>query len=100
MSTGLGRGVAISHGESSDIDHVAVALGLSAHGVEYDSRDGKPVHILFLVVNPVEERARYLDVLSTLTTLLRRTDVRNRLRCCSCADEVEATLTEALAERR
>ncbi len=97
MSTGFGRGVAISHGESADVERITVALGLSEKGVDYDAWDGKPVHILFLVVNGVHERVEYLDVLSTLTALLRRHDVRDRLRCCTCAVEVESMLKEALA---
>ena len=98
MTTGFGRGVAISHGESADINHLAVALGISSDGVEYDAMDGKPVHIIFLVVNPVGDRAEYLDVLATLTALLRQTDVRNRLRRCACVEDVESTLRDALSD--
>ncbi len=95
MSTGFGRGVAIAHGNSSCIDHVIVALGLSKSGVEFDSADGRPVHILFVVVNPVSEQTEYLDVLSTLTAILRSDEVRGRLRKCSCTVDVEATFRQA-----
>ncbi len=75
---------------------MAVALGLSETGIEFESMDGKPVYILFLVVNPVNEKAAYLDVLATLSGLLRNPEVRERLRCCTCVLDVEATLKEAM----
>ena len=95
MSTGFGRGVAIAHGDSSSIDHVICALGLSKRGVEFDSADGRPVHILFIVVNPAAEQAEYLDVLSTLSAVLRSDEVRGRLRRCLCIVDVESTFRQA-----
>ena len=100
MSTGLGRGVAIAHGECSAIPHVAVALGISEKGIAFDALDGKPVHLLFVVVNPEPIRNKYLEVLSTLTKLLRFDDVRGELRCCTCISEVEGTLRRAFQELR
>ena len=98
MSTGLGRGVAIAHGVSSCIDHVIIALGLSKNGVEFDSADGMPVHILFIVVNPEPQQGEYLDVLSTLSAVLRSDQVRGRLRQCSCIVDVESTFRQARGE--
>ena len=97
LSTGFGRGVAVSHGETADLDRVVVAFGLSASGIEYQSMDGKPVHILFLVVNPSGECTDYLDVLSALTRVLRLPELRERLRCCTCPEEVHAALTTAIS---
>ena len=96
MSTGFGRGVAIAHGESACIDRALVALGLSEGGVEFESADGKPVHILFLVVNPAGEQSGYLDILSRLSGILRIPENRNRLRGCSCIGDVASTVREAL----
>lgn len=96
MSTGFGRGVAIAHGESACIDRALVALGLSEGGVEFESADGKPVHILFLVVNPAGEQSGYLDILSRLSGILRIPENRNRLRGCSCTGDVASTVREAL----
>ena len=92
MSTGLGRGVAISHGEVPEIQKVVVALGLSEKGINFDAIDGDPVHILFIVVNSKYKRAEYLEVLSNLIKLMRDGDVRNGIRCCSCSSEVEELL--------
>lgn len=95
MSTGLGRGVAIAHGEAPELPDVVVALGLSEKGINFDAVDGKPVHILFLIVNSKLKRGEYLEVLSTLTKLVRKDDVREKMRCCSCSRDVETVLHEA-----
>jgi mannitol/fructose-specific phosphotransferase system IIA component (Ntr-type) len=97
MSTGLGRGVAISHGEVPEIPKVVVALGLSEKGIVFDSIDGNPVHILFIIVNSKLKRGEYLEVLSSLTKLMRKEEVRKGIRCCTCASEVENLLKYELA---
>ncbi len=97
MSTGLGRGVAISHGEAPEIHKVVIALGLSEKGIVFDSIDGKPVHILFIIVNSKLKRGEYLEILSDLTRLMRNDEVRNEIRCCSCPQEVEEVLRLATA---
>ena len=97
MSTGLGRGVAISHGEVPELPKVVIALGLSEKGISFDAIDGDPVHILFIVVNSKNKRAEYLEVLSGLIKLMRDGEVRNGIRCCTCSSEVEELLLSASA---
>ena len=92
MSTGLGRGVAISHGEVPEIEKAVIALGLSKEGIVFDAIDGKPVHILFIIVNSKLKRGEYLEILSKLTRLLRKEEVRNEIRCCTCPQEVKEVL--------
>ncbi len=97
MSTGLGRGVAISHGEVPEIGKVLVALGLSQKGIDFDAIDGHPVHILFIVVNSIYKHSEYLEILSTLIKLMRDGEVRNGIRGCSCSNEIEELLRVASA---
>lgn len=92
MSTGIGRGVAISHGEVPEIRRVVVALGISEKGIAFDSIDGDPVHILFIVVNSKLKRGEYLEVLSGLIKLMRNGELRDGIRCSSCSSEVEQLL--------
>src|SRR5262245_2377375 len=49
-STGIGQGVAIPHGKSTDVTQLVGALGISRKGVEFESLDGEPVHVIFLLV--------------------------------------------------
>ena len=79
MSTGLGKGVAIAHGNCSKNEKLIVALGLSHKGIEFNAIDQKPVHILFLVANPPDSQKEYLHILSTIVGMLRHESFRRSL---------------------
>ena len=53
-STGIGEGVAIPHGKLRNIDQLLLSFGRSRKGVDFDSMDGKPAHLFFLLVAPEE----------------------------------------------
>ncbi|MDA3941345.1 MAG: PTS sugar transporter subunit IIA [Spirochaetia bacterium] len=78
-STGLGKGVAIAHGDCSENEKLIVALGISHKGIEFNSIDQKPVHILFLVANPPNSQKEYLHILSTIVGLLRHETFRRSI---------------------
>ena len=50
QSTGIGDGIAIPHGRMTGLAGVAAALGVSEEGIEFDAIDGKPVHVVFLLL--------------------------------------------------
>jgi len=79
MSTGLGKGVAIAHGNCSKNEKLIVALGVSHKGIEFNAIDQKPVHILFLVANPPNTQKEYLLILSTIVGMLRHESFRRSL---------------------
>jgi len=79
MSTGLGKGVAIAHGNCLENEKLIVALGVSRKGIEFNSIDQKPVHILFLVANPPNSQKEYLHILSTIVGLLQHESFRRSL---------------------
>lgn len=79
MSTGLGKGVAIAHGSCTENDKLIVALGISHKGIEFDSIDQKPVHILFLVANPPNSQKEYLHILSTIVGMVQHESFRRTL---------------------
>ena len=95
MTTGIGRGVAISHGEAPELPSVLVALGISCDGIDFDAVDGKPVHFLFVIVNSRLKRAEYLEVLSTLTKVMRSEDIRHSVSGCTCSGDIQDTLHAA-----
>ncbi len=70
-TTGLGRGVAIAHGKTRGVKKLYIVLGISENGIDFNSLDGKPVHLLFLIANPPEKNTQYLFALSTLARILR-----------------------------
>jgi len=70
MSTGIKRGIAIPHAKTSFTRGVIGVLGLSARGVDYESLDGEPVHMLFLLVSSEDDAATHLAVLKKIALLV------------------------------
>lgn len=69
-STGIGKGVAIPHGKDESIKQITAAAGTSAEGIEFDAIDGKPVHLVFLVLAEVNNPGPHLQTLSEIATCL------------------------------
>ncbi len=72
-STGLGNGVAFPHGRSLAIKDLTVLFARSASGVDFDSLDGKPTQIFFLILAPSDKGSEtYLAILSELIGLIQK----------------------------
>ena len=71
MSTGIQKGIAIPHGKTDAINNVGAALGISRKGVDYDSLDGEPVYLLFMMVAPQKNTEIHLRILRRLSELLK-----------------------------
>jgi PTS system nitrogen regulatory IIA component len=78
-STGIGEGVAIPHGKLKEIDRLLISFGRSASGVEFDSMDGKPAKLFFLLLAPEESVGVHLKTLARISKLLKSPGVRRRL---------------------
>lgn len=78
-STGIGDGVAIPHGKISALDELVVAFGRSKKGIAYDSLDGKPVHIFFLLLAPENSAGQHLKVLAKISKMLKTANFRKKL---------------------
>lgn len=63
-TTGIGFGVAIPHGKSAAVAEPSLAFGRSQAGIQYDSMDGKPVHLMFLIAVPETSNDEHLRILS------------------------------------
>ena len=69
-TTGIGEGIAIPHGKCDAVDRPGLAAMVIKDGVDFDSIDGDPVTLLFLIAAPNTEDNVHLDVLSKLSVLL------------------------------
>ncbi len=78
-STGIGDGIAIPHGKTRDIDQLILSFGRSSEGVDFESMDGQPVHLFFLLVAPESCAGTHLRALARIARLLRNATVRRRL---------------------
>jgi PTS system nitrogen regulatory IIA component len=78
-STGIGDGIAIPHGKLRDINDLVLSFGRSAEGIDFESMDGKPVHLFFLLVAPETCAGIHLRALARIARLLKNGTVRKKL---------------------
>lgn len=69
-TTGIGEGIAIPHGKCDAVEKPGLAAMVIPDGVDFDSLDGAPVHLIFLIAAPNTKDNIHLDVLSKLSMLL------------------------------
>lgn len=86
-TTGIGDGLAIPHGKGDCVKSAGLAAMVIPDGVDYDSLDGDPVHLLFLIAAPETKDNVHLTVLSKLSRLLMDEDFVNALRNAKDEDE-------------
>ena len=79
MSTGLKDGLAIPHAKSEGARELAVALGLKRDGVEFQSVDGEPTRVIFLVVSREDEAGQHLKCLAELARMFTNPGSTERL---------------------
>jgi len=70
MSTGIQKGIAIPHGKTGSVETVRGVVGISQKGIDYDSLDGEPVYLLFMLITPLADSEIQLRVLKRLAELL------------------------------
>ncbi|KXG73698.1 PTS sugar transporter subunit IIA [Thermotalea metallivorans] len=79
VSTGIGMGIAIPHGKSKDVQEPSIVFGKSKKGIDYESLDGQPSYIFFLIAVPEGSSSEHLRVLSQLSRKLMHEHVRKQL---------------------
>lgn len=93
-STGIGDSVAIPHGKLRDIDRLLLSFGRSRKGVDFDSMDGKPAHLFFLLIAPEESVGIHLKTLARISKLLKDSSVRNKLMEAADSEEIYRIIVE------
>jgi PTS system nitrogen regulatory IIA component len=78
-STGIGDGVAIPHGKLEGLPGLMLAFGRSRKGVNFESMDGQPAHLFFLLIAPEESVGIHLKTLARISKLLKDSSVRQKL---------------------
>ena len=94
-STGIGEGIAIPHCKSDAVIKPGLAAMVVKDGVEFESLDGQPAHLFFLIAAPNTEDNVHLDVLSRLSVLLMDEDFNNKLRQATSVSEFKQIIEEA-----
>jgi PTS system nitrogen regulatory IIA component len=94
-STGIGRGVAVPHTKHPSVNKLIAAIALSSDGVDFDSLDGEPVYIMFLLVSPPDRPGDHLRGLENISRHLRNDNFCKFLRQSKTAEAVWELLKEA-----
>ena len=97
LSTGIGFGVAIPHARSSAVRELSVVCGLSSEPVPFDSIDGEPVRLFFLIVGPESSAGQHVKLLSRIARLVRRDNLRQQLCEAGTPQEFYTALLDAEA---
>jgi len=88
MSTGVGKGFAIPHGKTNSVTDILAAFGKSETPIEYNSLDGEPVHLVFLLIGKENLLAKHIKLLSRISRLMNSEDFRRKLVEASSQDEI------------
>jgi PTS system nitrogen regulatory IIA component len=78
-STGIGDGIAIPHGKIQDLDVLMLSFGRSPGGIDFDSMDGRPTHLFFLLIAPENSAGVHLRALAKISRLLKSATFRHKL---------------------
>ena len=80
-STAVGPGIAFPHGRTLAVQRLTILIARSGRGVDFDSEDGAPTHLFFVLVAPPQDSGhQYIKSLATLIDRLQDTDLRTSLR--------------------
>ena len=95
-STGLEEGIAIPHAKTSAVKIPSIAFGLSKNGVDYESLDGEPSKLFFMIAAPANASNTHIEILSKLTTMLLDDEIREKLLEVKTPEEVISILTSEI----
>ena len=79
VSTGIGMGVAIPHAKLSSYDDFFIGIGILPKGVDWNSLDGSPVRLVFMIGGPDDKQTEYLQILSSLTLAIKDEERRKKI---------------------
>ncbi len=75
-STGIGHGLAVPHGKMAGCEKLTAAVGVSEGGIEFDSIDGRPVCIVFLLLSSPQQTGEHIQLLARISRLMSKAELR------------------------
>lgn len=87
-TTGIGDGIAIPHAKTKAVKEAAIVFGKSDLGVDYESLDGQPAHLFFMIAAPEGANNTHLEALARLSSILMKQDAREKLQKANAVKEV------------
>lgn len=89
LSTGLENGLAIPHAKTDGVSELIAAFGLKKDGIDFESLDGKPANLIFLVLSPRDTSGPHIQALAAIARTLKDKRVRESMLNASSPGEVE-----------
>jgi len=93
-STAIGDGIAIPHGKMPGVRQIIGTFGRHRQGVDFESLDGRPTHLFFVLVAPEDSTSLHLKALARVSRLFKDTSFRERLMAATDADEIYRVIVE------
>lgn len=93
-STALGNGIAMPHCRTSMVEQFVGVVAIDAKGIEFGALDRQPVHLVFLLLGPLDQREQYFDILGRISRLRQDKTIRTQLRGCRSTSDVVGILEE------
>jgi nitrogen PTS system EIIA component len=93
-STAIGEGVAIPHGKLSSVGEIVACLGRTPAGVEFDSMDGQPTYLFFVLVAPESSTGAHLKALARISRVFKDPEFRKRLLAAPDADAMYTVVAD------
>lgn len=93
-STGIGGGIGIPHGKLKNLESLVLGFGLSRKGVDFESMDGRPTHLFFLILTPENSTGLHLKLLSRISRILKNESFKKKLLKATDNNEVYSIIRE------
>ena len=93
-STGIGEGIGIPHGKIRGLESLILGFGRSQKGVDFDSMDGMPAHIFFLLITPENSTGLHLKLLARISRILKNDPFKEKLLHATSRDEIYSIIKE------
>jgi nitrogen PTS system EIIA component len=93
-STAIGQGIAIPHGKSDSVSKLVSGLGVSRKGIDFDSLDGEPAHIFFILIAPQDSAGPHLKALARVSRLLKDKYFRESLKSAKDSRDIAELVSQ------
>jgi nitrogen PTS system EIIA component len=93
-STGIGGGIGIPHGKLKNLESLIMGFGLSRKGVDFESIDGRPAHLFFILLTPENSTGLHLKLLARISRLLKNESFKKKLMKATDSNQIHSIIGE------